>query len=395
MKQGPKRRGSIRVLGPTQFEIAVTLPRQPGEPRRRKSLAVEGTRLDAEKALTALLAEIDKGSYVAPSQMTVSGLLDVWLRDYARPNTAPKTYERYVEMAGRWASVVGPVRISELSPTRVQGQYTAWLSAGRVRRTKEGLRPEGGLSKQTILHHHRLLSQVLKQAMKWNYIGRNVCDMVTPPRPDKTTRPTYEWDEVRTLLDAAKSSYMFAPIVVAIFGALRRGEVFGLRWSDVDFDKATLRVAQVIEHTREFGTRVKEYPKNSSSRREISVDVYVLDALRTIKAQQAREKLAIGPAYKKNDLVFTMLDGSPRNPNSMSTSYSQIITRAKVKKITFHDLRHTHATLLADEDQGLNVIKDRLGHSSIKVTGDLYAHVSRKQDGRARDVFGEAFRKNA
>lgn len=395
MKQGPKRRGSIIELGPKHFEIQVSLPRQPGEPRRRKSLAVDGTRLDAEKALTNLLAEIDKGAYVAPSKLIMTGMLDVWLRDYARPNTAPKTYERYVEMAERWAGVLGPVKLSELSPARVQTQYTTWLSTGRVRRTKDGLRPEGGLSKQTILHHHRLLSQVLKQAMKWGFVARNVCDMVTPPRPDKSTRPTYEWDEVRTLLEAAKSSYMYAPIVVAIFGALRRGEVFGLRWADIDFDKATVRVAQVIEHTREFGTRIKEYPKNSSSRREISVDDYVLDALKTVKAQQAREKLALGPAYKQNDLVFTMIDGSPRNPNSMSTSYSQIIARAKIKKITFHDLRHTHATLLADEDQGLNVIKDRLGHSSIKVTGDLYAHVSRKQDGRARDAFGEAFRKNA
>ncbi len=360
-------RGHIKKRSKRSWSIWLDLGRDATGRRRQKCLTVKGARRDAERELNRIIREIETGAFVEPSKMTMTDYLDRWLKDHARNRVSPKTHERYSELINAHiVPALGHYRLSQLRPLHVQGLYTNLLEKGR----KDG---RGGLSPQTVVHIHRLLRAALQQAIRWQLLARNPADAVDPPRPAKTEMIALTEAETATLLEAAKRSRLRLPILIAVATGLRRGELLGLRWTDIDLDGGEASIQRTLEQTRD-GLRLKE-PKTQKAARTVALPSLAVEALRVYKVQQGERRLSLGPAYEDQGLVFAREDGSLWPPDTFSTAFCALIRRSGLPRIRFHDLRHSHASQLLRQGVHPKVVSERLGHSSVKTTLDIYSHV--------------------
>jgi integrase len=187
-------------------------------------------------------------------------------------------------------------------------------------------------------------------------------------------------DETASLLNLLGESRLYLPVLLGVTTGLRRGEILGLRWSDIDLATCTIAVVQSLEQTKE-GLRFKA-PKTHRSRRSIVLGAMTVEALRSHRAKQAEERLALGPGYEDQDLVCPRPGGTPWAPDVFSTTFAAFVRRSGMKPFRFHDLRHTHATHLLKAGVHPKIVSERLGHSAVGITLDTYSHVlpSMQQD---------------
>jgi len=360
-------KGHIRQRGEKSWAVVLDLGRDAGGKRRQKWHTVKGTKKDAQRELARLLHELNTGAYVEPTAMTLAVYLDRWLHDYAKSNVSPKTYERYEEIVRlHLKPALGHVQLSKLQPLQIARYYSDALVSGRA----DG---GGGLSARSVLHHHRVLRSALHQAVKWLLLPRNPADAVDPPRPQNREMKALDEEATATLLRAAASTRLSLPVMLAVTTGLRRGEILGLRWEDIDFQSATLAVRQSIEQTRE-GLRFKQ-PKTVKGRRVVALPSLAIEALKQHRAKQAATRLALGGGYSDNDLVCAREDGTPWPPDALSTAFVGLVRKAGVPVVRFHDLRHTHATQLLRQGVHPKIVSERLGHSTVGITLDVYSHV--------------------
>ncbi len=359
-------KGHIKKRSQQSWSIWIDLGRDGNGRRRQKCITVRGRRKDAERELARIVNEIETGAFVEPSHMTVAIYLERWL-DHARNRVSPKTHERYAELSRTHITPgIGSYKLSQLKPLHIQEFYSHALEKGR----KDG---RGGLSPQTVVHIHRLLRASLQQAIRWQLLARNPADAVDPPRPPKTEMKALTEVETAALLRIAEESSLYLHILVAVVTGLRRGELLGLRWSDIDIGTGETSVQRTLEQTSE-GLRFKE-PKTQKASRTVMMPAIAVDALKAHKVHQAETRLMLGPAYEDNGLVFARDDGSPWPPDTLSTAFAALIRRSGFPHIRFHDLRHSHASQLLRQGVHPKVVSERLGHSSVKTTLDIYSHV--------------------
>ncbi|WP_342042830.1 site-specific integrase [Bacillus sp. OTU2372] len=359
-------RGSIKKDG-NSWNVVFDLGKDPvtGKRKQKRKRGFK-TKKEAEKYINEQLNAIDKGTYFEPSEITLSEYLDYWLENHAKPNTAHRTYENYQYMINlHLKPVLGPIKISKLQPSHLQEYYAQKLSNGKI--------DEGGLSAQSVKHHHRLIFKALKDAVKWQLIVRNVAEAVTPPKTRKVEMQTWDNEQVKVFLNVSKDSPYYPIYLTAINTGMRRGEVLGLRWQDIDFDNNIVYVRQSLQEVKNVGLTFKE-PKSGKTR-SISVTPSLIKELKKIYKQQLENKLLIGQGYKDLDLVFAQRNGKPIQPTEMARNYRKIVDLSGLPYIRFHDLRHTHATLLLKQGVHPKVVSERLGHSTIGITMDTYTHV--------------------
>jgi integrase len=214
--------GHIYRRGKQSWGIVADLPREADGKRRQKTLTVRGTKKEAEARLAQLLHEVNTGAFVEPSIMTVEQYLQRWLADYAGPKVARKTFERYDEIVRlHLAPAFGRHKLSALKPLHIQDYYAAALQNGRL----DG---KGGLSAQTVLHHHRVLSTALRQAVRWQLLGKNPAAAVVPPRPQRREMSVLDEQETAQLLGDIANPRLRIAVLIAVSTGLRRGEVLGL-----------------------------------------------------------------------------------------------------------------------------------------------------------------------
>jgi integrase len=359
-------KGHVRERSPGHWAVVVELGRDEKGKRRQKWHSVPGKKRDAERELSRLLHEMNTGAYVEPSRMSVGDYLKRWLEDYARTNVAPKTYERYEEIVMKHLSpTLGHIQLSKLQPLQIQSYYSEALVSGR----RNG---KGGLSPQTVLHHHRVLREALQQGVRWLLLARNPADAVEPPRPRRREMKALDSETTGKLLRATQETRLSIPVMLAVTTGLRRGEILGLRWEDVDFENATLAVRQSLEQTR-AGLAFKP-PKTTKARRVVALPGLTIEMLKEHKKRQAARRLLLGRAWEDNDLVSPAADGKPWPPGAFSAAFLALARKTGVK-VRFHDLRHTHATQLLRQGVHPKIVSERLGHSTVGITLDVYSHV--------------------
>lgn len=360
-------KGHIRKRGKNSWAIVLDLGRDANGKRRQKWHTVRGGKRDAERELARIVNDIETGSYVEPSKISVREYLERWLNDYAKLAVSPKTHERYTQIiVGNIIPELGDVRLAKLRPLQIQAFYSKALSSGR----KDG---KGGLSAQTVLHFHRLLHRALGQAVKWQLLARNPVDAVEPPKPERAEMRALDSGETASVLRRLADTRLFAPVATAVTTGLRRGELLALRWKDLDLDGGYAMVKQSLEQTSD-GIRFK-VPKTDRSRRRIALSSFTVEILKSHKALQAAQQLALGPVYSDHELVFARPDGTPWPPDSFSTAFAAFVRRSGLPHFRFHDLRHSHATQLLAQMVHPKVVSERLGHSKIGITLDTYSHV--------------------
>jgi integrase len=343
------------------------MPRDRDGGRRQKWHTVHGSKKDAERELARLVHDLNTGEYVEPSRMTVGAYLERWLADYARSSVSGKTFERYEEIV-RTSLIpgLGHILMAKLQPLQIQAFYSESLQNGR----KDG---RGGLSAQTVIHYHRVLRKALHDAVRWQLVARNPADSVEPPRPVRREMKVLDGDQVARLLEAAQDSWHYIPILLAVATGLRRGEILALRWEDIDLGEGILAVRRSLEQTRQ-GLSFKE-PKTAKGRRTVVLPGMAVDELRRHQEEQVVAKLLLGPGYHDQGLVCAEDDGRPIIPDHVTRDFPVLVRKAGLPPIRFHDLRHTHATMLLREGIHPKVVSERLGHSTIGITLDTYSHV--------------------
>jgi len=383
-------KGHIRQRSKGSWSVVLYLGRDArGKPVQRWH-TVHGTKQDAEREQARLVHELDTGSYVEPSRVTVAEHLERWLEDSARLRVQPKTYERYSEIVRQHLiPALGHHRLDKLRPMHIASYYSDALASGR----KDG---KGGLSARTVLHHHRVLHTALRQAVRWQCVARNVADAVEPPRPARSQPRVLDEAGTAQLVQAASGTPYAMPVMLALATGLRRGELLALRWENVDFEAGTLRVVETLEQTKQ-GVRPKE-PKTGKSRRTVAIGPTVIEELRRHRAEQIAARLRLGPAFNDHALAFPKEDGNFWPPDSFTIAFRAFARSVGFERLSFHSLRHTHATHLLRHNTHPKIVSERLGHSTIGITLDTYSHVvpgmqdeaARKADETLRAALGDA-----
>lgn len=289
------------------------------------------------------------------TEQTLADYLQQWLLTYAKPNVGNKTYERYERIVDDISLRLGTTRLCDLRPLAIQSFYAELLVSGR----KKG----GGLSPLTVQHIHRLLRKALHQAVRWEIIEKNPADGVDAPRVQRKEMCALDREGLAGLLCALRGTKLYLPALIAATTGMRRGEILALRWSDVDLDAGTLRVARSLEQTG-AGLNFKE-PKSRYSKRTISLAKATVDALKVHRTLHDT-----GP----DGLIVCRPDATPYPPNQLSAEFHRAAHNADFA-VRFHDLRHTHASNLLRDGVPVNVVSRRLGHSEPSITLNVYSHV--------------------
>jgi len=358
-------KGHIRQRSPGHWAIVLDVRDPATGKRKRRWHSFVGTKREAQIECSRLISDLQGGRYLEPNKITVSQHLTRWL-EHIRGSVSPRTHERYTEIVHRnLVPVLGALLIGNLRPAQIADVYADALRHGR----RDG---KGGLSANTVLYMHRILRQSLDHAVRLEMIRKNPADAVHPPKVSRSAMSTYDMAETAELLDTVSGSRMMIPVLLGVLCGLRRGEIAALRWCHIDFANGILAVTQSAEQTRE-GVRFKE-PKSGRAR-TVALSTTILEALRAHKVRQAEELLRLGVGQKDTTFVHAHEDGAPIQPRSITQGWRQLSTKMRLPRVRFHDLRHAHATHLLASGVHPKIASERLGHSKVGITLDLYSHV--------------------
>jgi len=357
-------KGHIRERSPGRWAIVLDLYDETGK-RKRKWHSFAGTKRQAQEECARLIAEMRGGTYVEPSKVTISQHLETWL-DHMKSQVTPRTHERYSEIARKnIVPLIGSVPLTKLRPVQISDAYAKALASGR----RDG---KGGLAPSTVIYMHRIIKQALAQAVKWGMLVRNPADAVKPPKAERAGLKTLDMPQTAALIEGLRGSRMLIPAMLAVLCGLRRGEIVALRWRHVDLEAGVLSIVESAEQTRE-GVRYKA-PKSGKGR-TVALSATVREELRQHRLRQAEELLCLGIRQDEATFVYAQEDGSPLQPRTLTHAWAKAIAKTDLPRIRFHDLRHAHATHLLQSGVHPKVASERLGHSRVGVTLDIYSHV--------------------
>jgi integrase len=334
--------------------------------RKRKWHSLEATgKRQAQIECARIICDIKGGTYLEPDKTTVAQFLVQWL-EHIKPNVSARTHERYSEIANKnIVPLIGAAKLGQLKPLQISQAYATALASGR----RDG---KGGLSPRTVLHIHRVLKQALAQAVRWQILIRNPVDAVDPPKVGWHRMSTYDMPQTAALLDVVRGTRMFIPVMLAVLCGLRRGEIAALRWRSVDLVNAQLAV---IESAEQMNGSVRLKETKSGRARTVAISASVIEELNNHRRQQAQNMLRLGVRLTETGFVAALEDGSPMQPTFITHEWVRIIRGTTLPRIRFHDLRHAHATHMLSSGIHPKVASERLGHSKVGITLDLYSHV--------------------
>ena len=359
-------RGNIRKRV-NSYEISYEDGRDAGGRRIRRYETVKGTRKDAEARLTEILASRDKGTYILPTKITVGELMEQWMDSYVAANCRHSTQESYrAQKENRITPTLGGIPLSRLTPGHIQSLIDRVISEGRL----DGKGPLKRRTPQLLL---KTISGALEYAVRMDLIVRNVAKSVVLPPPEHGTFTTMAAEDIPRFLDAAMETAYYLVYVMALLVGTRLGETLAPRWCDLQNDMTSLSIVRSLYKRRGVCQMVP--PKSKLSRRQVAVPPVLTKLLRQHRLQQEADRLLLGLPLKETDLIFAHPDGTPFDPSTVSHTFVKVLGKAGIPHIRFHDLRHTHATLLLEAGVHPKIVQERLGHSSIAVTIDTYSHV--------------------
>jgi integrase len=373
-------KGHIRRRSAGSFELKYELPADPLTGHRDTRYAsFKGTKRAAEARLVELMSAAERSDQVETSKVTVAEFLRRWESEWVAGNVSPKSAERYSELARlHVVPHLGAHRLQRLKPEHLTRLYAQLLREGRGER--------GGLHPRTVGHVHRIVHLALRQAVTWQLIASSPASFVKPPRVENTELEILTSEQVNASLRKLRGRALYRPALVAVATGVRRGELLALRWCDLDLDSnraPKLRVEQSLEQTKKGRLRFKP-PKTRHGRRAITLPVSVVAELRAHRLEWQQQRLALGGGKLPPDgLVFGHIDGTPRSPNGLTKEWSRTVKSLELPDVTFHALRHTHASQLIASGMDVLTISRRLGHGSPTVTLTVYGHLFANTDDRA------------
>jgi integrase len=365
-----KQRGQIIPRGDNKYLLRVYVGRDGGGKRIYVSKTFEGTISAARKALTGLNSEKDTRTLVVPAKTDMRTFLRGWLdskQDLS--NRSRKQYRALIE--SKILPVIGSIRLTSLESQNVQRLINITV--------------EKGYGPSTVAYVHRVLHCALDWACKSKLIHQNPADHIMRPKLERTvtTEAMYSAEEVQALIRVCRGPVArrregerLGPLWVLLVGTgLRPGEAIALGWDSVVLDGPE---PSVSVHRMSVQGKIVNEVKTVASRRTVSLPAFVVEALKTQRVEQAKNKLRFGPNYEDHGLVFATRMGRPLDVVDIGESWYRFVKRNKLRRIKMYNLRHTHATLLITKGADIRWVSARLGHSDIQITAQVYAHVTKE-----------------
>lgn len=395
-----------------------------------------------------LFEEKCRTGQVLDGSIRFADFAEQWFTNYAEKQLRPRTVGRYRELMPRINAAIGHIRLDRLQPHHLMQFYanleeagiredskqrfkgdlkemlrsrsitkTAFaeqagvspavlasitqgknISAESAKRVSDALgepvdalfEPTGndkGLSAKTILHHHRLISSILSTAVKWQVIFSNPCERVDPPKVENKEAVYLDEEQTAQLLEALEGESLQHQVIVKLllYTGMRRGELCGLEWDDIDFDSSTIRVQRSSLYMSGVGVFTDE-TKNESSQRVMKVSDEAIEMLRVFRTAQRKERLRLGDQWQDSGRIFTTWNGAPIRPDTITGWFHKFIAKSGLPPIHVHSLRHTNASLLIAAGTNLQTVAKRLGHANTTTTSKIYSHAIKSADEAAAET---------
>jgi integrase len=370
-------RGHIRERSPNHWAIVLDMHDPETGKRKRRWHSFVGTKRQAQVRCAELIAQLRDGAAVDPSRITLRQFLNRFEADWVAHHTSARTAERYASSLAHVRRHLGERRLQALRSADLAAFYTTLARSG--------------LAARTVRCVYAILRKSLGQAKAWGLVANNCADTVRPPSAPDRELPILQPDRARELLEALRGQPIYLVAAIALATGMRRNEILGLRWRDVDLDAGRLRVEQALEQTTAHGIRIKA-PKTRNGRRTISLPAHLVAELRTHWRAQQEQRLAMGAGKAPADSpVLATLDGRPLSPGAVSCAWIRAVAAAGMPEITLHSLRHTHASMLIASGMDVLTVSRRLGHASPTITLAVYGHLIHGADDRAAQIMEAAF----
>lgn len=368
-------KGNITRRGEHSWRLKFDAERDTAGKRKIQYVTFRGTKREAQIKLAGLITAVGQGIYVESSKATVAefarGRVDVWEDAGAITARTATRYRQLIE--NQIAPHIGDKLLQKLTRLDLEG----WHATLRT----------GGLAPRTIGHAHRVLGKALGDAERDDLVTRNVCKLQKAPRVGESEMTIVQ--DVPGFVSKLHGSRLYVPAMLALFTGMRLGEVLALRWRRIQLDRKMLEVREALEPVK--GVVGFKAPKTKAGRRDISLPDILLGALRDYRREQLELNMQLGLGRPPDDaLLFCQLDGSPLYPSNVSSDWGLFAQRIGMPEITFHGLRHTHASQLIDSGVDIVTISKRLGHANPRVTLAIYAHMFRSDDSKAAAAINAA-----
>ena len=382
--------GTIRQRPDGRWEGRVTLGRDPGTGKQVQKSIYGATQREVRQKMQKMLVELDEGVYIEPSKLTVKAWLETWLAEY-NGDVKPATIVSYRQhIQNHIVPALGAVKLSALTPSAVQKFYNELQRSGVktpkrdetgkiVRAKGEVVYTTSPMSPKTVKNVHGVLHQALKQAMRLGYIRSNPTETCILPRIEKAEMRPLDAPEIKRLLASLGDDVYCTLLKVDLFTGMRQGEILGLQWSCVDFDRGTITVNKQLAHPREKGERYRLASLKNDKPRTIQPAPFVMNLLREHRRRQLQQRMLAGSLWDDvgiPDLVFTNETGRYLNYTAVWRRYKLELERAGLPSNRFHDLRHTYAVTSLRAGDDVKTVQENLGHHTAAFTLDQYGHVT-------------------
>lgn len=326
-----------------------------------------------------MISEIEKGCYVAKKNITVQEWIDTWMEVYAIPNISPTTLSGYEGMINRYINpLLGHVKVQDLTALTIQ----AWVNRIRIS-------PVSGneLAPATVKHTYHVLKGALDKAVLSGVIHRTPCVGITLPKGKRKAPVVYNEADMKHLIRAAEGTEMELVIDLELCMGMRRGELLGLQWDDIDWQNRQIHIHRNRVVVK--GKSIVKEPKTAAGNRIIDVPERLIQKLHRHRVKCFENKLRLGRRYEDTDFIIVHPDGKPIYPEYISQMFTKLQISAGLPKCRFHDLRHLCASIMLKQGVDVKVAQERLGHADIATTLNIYTHVLPSSAREAADKIGE------
>lgn len=366
--------GSIRKRPDGRWEARYSVGYDPKTGKRINRSIYGKTQREVREQLSKVTTELDEGSYIEPRKETLGEWLDTWLQTYVAISVKPYTYDSYHTICDRHIKpALGRVKLSLLSPIQIQEFYNSLIR-------------EKQLSEKTVKNVNGVLHRALKQAVKLQMIARNPVELCDLPKVRRKKISPMEADELKRFLQAIRDMPFEAIYRITLFTGMRQGEVLGLTWDCIDFERNSILVDKQLQKTRKVGGTYALVATKNSRNRTIIAAPSVMRLLKKQRSQQRQQQLLAGPAWDNPwDLVFTNDIGGHLCHVSVYKDFKQIVRDLGMERTRFHDLRHGYAVAALESGDDIKTVQENLGHATASFTLDVYGHVSQKMRQRSAE----------
>lgn len=377
-----------RDIDGKKIEKSITWKPDPGMTERQIKKELDRRKVLFEQQI--------KNGVCPDSSIKFKQLSDRWMEEYGKIQLSPSTYNRYVEYLKRINQAIGHIKLKDLKPLHLNRFYANLSEPGINLHYKKGEdgKPLGDrrLSPKTIYDHHRVISVILNTAVRWELIDRNVAAKATPPKPAAKDLEYLDETQAKRLIQllADEPIQYRTMITLLVYTGLRRGELCGLEWQDIDFETKTLTVARSSIYIGGGQTITKE-PKTRSGKRKLTLSGTACQLLKDFKKWQDERKEKLGDQWQECNRLFTQWNGASIHPQTISDWFRKFLDKhEELPRVRLHSLRHSNATLLIAEGVDIRTVSNRLGHAQTSTTLNVYAHALKSRDAAAADCLDNA-----